>query len=132
MANNNIITLIGNLGKDPLTYTSDNHKKYVGVTLCVTDSYKNDAGEWIDKKPQWFFVSFLGDIAQGYARNFRKGQRVKITGQLSSYDVSTVDGDTEMRLSVVGRRIEFAALPKRNDAVATTADAASVSSSSSV
>ncbi len=128
MAINNTITLIGNLGKDPAEYTSDNYKNYVGVTICVTDSYKNEQEQWVNTSPQWFFVSFLGEAAQGYARNFRAGQRVKITGKLSAYQVPTANGHTETRLSVIGRKIELAPLPKRH-AAKSTAEAAAASPS---
>ncbi len=135
MARNNTVTLIGNLGNEPHQFTSENGNRYIGLNICTTDSYQNESGEWVNTKPQWFFVSILGEKAQGYARNFRKGQRVKITGQLSSYQAPIGNGNTEFRLSVIGRKIELAPLPKRSlngTATATdSTDAESVTSSPS-
>lgn len=115
MAQNNQVTLIGNVGQDPDTHTSQKGT-YVRLTLATTDSYKDEhSGEWQDKKPVWHTVFAFGPTVSGYARSYKKGDRVKVTGSLSYQTTEAViEGQKQLftNASIIATRIEDARLPK--------------------
>ncbi|MEL6821475.1 MAG: single-stranded DNA-binding protein [Calditrichota bacterium] len=117
MANNNTVILIGNLGEDPKTYHNDKGN-YVVIRLATTDSYKDeDLGAYVNKEPVWHSVFAFGSNVQGYARNFKKGDRIKITGSLSYRKHQLVDQDGVVQYfteaSITASRVERADLPKK-------------------
>lgn len=111
MANNNLVTLIGNLGEDPKIINKDG-QEFTVLSLCTTDSYK-DGEEWKDKEPVWHKVLVFGRVAQEYAKAQKKGNRVKITGTLSYRKLKGANGYDIREATIVARQIELAPLAKR-------------------
>lgn len=121
MANNNTVTLIGNLGQDPESHTTGT-TSYVRLTLATTDSYKDEqSGTWKDRKSVWHTVFAFGPQVAGYARSYRKGDRVKVTGS-PSYQTTEAFIEGEKRLftnaSILANRIEDARLPRSKNGAA--------------
>lgn len=120
MANNNTVTLIGNLGQDPETHQAAT-ASYVRLTLATTDSYKDEqSATWQDRQSVWHTVFAFSPQVAGYARSYNKGDRVKVTGSLS-YKTTEAFVEGEKRLftnaSIIASRIEDARLPKsKNEA----------------
>lgn len=116
MTTNNQVTLIGNLGQTPTTSATDTGE-FTRLSLATTDRYKDEAsGTWQDKTPVWHSVIAFSPTVQGYARSFRKGDRVKVTGSLSYRTTELViDGQKRFftEASVIANRIEDARLPKK-------------------
>ncbi len=112
---NNLVTLTGNLGQTPETFTADKGE-FTRLSLATTDRYKDEASDtWKDKAAVWHTVIAFSSSVQGYARSFRKGDRVKITGSLSYRKTELViDGQKRFftEASVIASRIEDARLPK--------------------
>lgn len=116
MANNNTVTLTGNLGQAPETYSNDKGE-FIVLSLATTDSYKNDkSGEWNNKLTIWHTVFAFGPNVKGYAKTFRKGDRVKVTGALSyRTTIEMIEGEQRYftNATIVANRIEDARLPKK-------------------
>lgn len=117
MARNNIVELTGNLGKDPITYNPNTDREFVVLRLATTDSFKNDKGEWIEKEPVWHSVLVFAPSVMDYARAYKKGDRMKITGSLSYriQEVKTSDQNVEKftMTSIVANRVTDARLPRK-------------------
>ncbi len=113
MAINNTVTLIGNLGNDPKTITSNQHE-FIALSLCTTDTYEKD-GKWHEKASIWHNVLVFDKKAQDYAKDHKKGDRIKITGSLSYRPVKGENGYDIQEASVIARHIESASLSQSKE-----------------
>jgi single-strand DNA-binding protein len=77
----NKVTLIGNLGMDPETKTTETGKKLTHFTLATNDGYKGADGQRV-KETTWHNIvawNGLGEIAGKY---LRKGKEVAVEGRI--------------------------------------------------
>ena len=78
MAQINVVAIIG---KDPEI------KFFDTFSVAYTPREKSKSGEWSDGETTWFKVSIAGKSAEAAVDQFKKGDRVVVTGKLkiSSY-----------------------------------------------
>jgi len=91
MAGINKVILIGNLGKDPETFTFENGVKKVSFSLATTESYKDKEGNKVDQT-EWHNVVVwrgLADVAEKY---LSKGSQVYIEGKIKTRAWDDKDG----------------------------------------
>jgi len=77
----NKVTLIGNLGMDPETKTTETGKKVTKFTLATNDVFKGADGQKV-KEATWHNIvawNGLGDIAGKY---LKKGNEVAVEGRI--------------------------------------------------
>lgn len=120
MANNNQVTLIGNMGSESQELESHSDgRKFAAVSVATTDSYKNDSGEWIDKETIWHNVVAFSPSVIAVLKGLKKGTHIKIEGAIAyrPYDVVNGEGEviTKKEASIVARRVEQAPLVKKAD-----------------
>ena len=92
MAGINKVILVGNLGKDPETFTFENGVKKVSFSLATTESYKDKEGNKIDQT-EWHNVVLwrgLADVAEKY---LSKGNQVYIEGKIKTRAWDDKDGN---------------------------------------
>lgn len=77
----NRVTLIGNLGQDPETKTTETGKKVSNFTLATDDGYKNSEGQKVNETTWHNIVAWngLADIAGKY---LKKGRQVAVEGRI--------------------------------------------------
>src|SRR5664279_3438998 len=77
----NRVTLIGNLGQDPETKTTEKGKKVTRFTMATNDGYKNADGQKISETTWHNIVAWngLADIADKY---LKKGKEVAVEGRI--------------------------------------------------
>ncbi len=77
----NRVTLIGNLGQDPETKTTEKGKKVTRFTMATNDGYKNADGQKISETTWHNIVAWngLADIADRY---LKKGKDVAVEGRI--------------------------------------------------
>ncbi len=77
----NRVTLIGNLGQDPETKTTETGKKLTHFTLATKDGYKNAEGQRVNETTWHNIVAWngLADIAGKY---LKKGKEVAVEGRI--------------------------------------------------
>lgn len=81
MAGINKVILVGNLGKDPDTYTFEGGTKKVSFSLATTEQYKDNKGEK-QKITEWHNIVCwrgLADIAEQF---LRKGMQIYLEGKI--------------------------------------------------
>lgn len=81
MAGINKVILVGNLGKDPDTFTFEGGAKKVSFSLATTEQYKDSKGEK-QKITEWHNIVCwrgLADIAEQF---LRKGMQVYLEGKI--------------------------------------------------
>lgn len=81
MKDNNVITLIGNVGGDPEMRLLESGKKLSKFSLAVTDNYKDKAGEW-QSNTVWHDCIAWAKVADLVERRVNKGSFLQIKGQL--------------------------------------------------
>lgn len=92
MAGVNKVILIGNLGKDPESFTFENGVKKVSFSLATTESYKDKEGNKVDQT-EWHNVVLwrsLADVAEKY---LSKGNQVFIEGKIKTRAWDDKDGN---------------------------------------
>jgi single-strand DNA-binding protein len=77
----NRVTLIGNLGQDPETKTTETGKKVTRFTMATNDGYKNADGQKISETTWHNIVAWngLSDIAEKF---LKKGKEVAVEGRI--------------------------------------------------
>jgi single-strand DNA-binding protein len=77
----NRVTLIGNLGQDPETKTTESGKKVTHFTLATDDGYKNSDGQKISETT-WHNIVAWNGLADIAGRFLKKGRQVAVEGRI--------------------------------------------------
>ncbi|MEZ4986032.1 MAG: single-stranded DNA-binding protein [Saprospiraceae bacterium] len=109
----NSVTLVGNLGKDPVKADTKNDYSVVSFSLATNETYVNKKGEKVTTTQWHRCVVFgkKGEVIQQYAR---KGSRMMVQGQLR-YNRYT-DKDGVERLTVDIQINDFMLLDQKQEA----------------
>jgi len=95
VANDNVITIVGNLTDDPeLRYTPNG----VAVANCRVAvnrrMFNKESNSWDDKLDGYFTINVWRDYAENVAESLSKGTRVLVTGRLISRSYEDKEGQT--------------------------------------
>ena len=77
----NRVTLIGNLGQDPDTKTTETGKKVTHFTLATDDGYKNSDGQRVSETT-WHNIVAWNGLADIAGRYLKKGREVAVEGRI--------------------------------------------------
>lgn len=109
----NNITFEGNVVRDSAVKSLGEGKGNVGkMTVAVDRSFKNSAGELV-KDVSYFDVEGYGKIADVIAEKGKKGQFVRIEGELKQDRWKDKDGKNQASIKVVASSVGVKA-PERN------------------
>ena len=91
----NLITLLGNVGKAPETQTFSNGGMVSVITLATSEGgyTKKATGEQVPEVTHWHRVAGYGKLAEFIQRYIRKGSRLYVRGKLKYYEMQTPGGD---------------------------------------
>ena len=81
MSNINSVILEGNLTKSAELGHWSNGTAYCRFTVANNESYKDDAGNWVDI-PSFFDCVMKGNYAEAMHKHLLKGRRVTVQGRL--------------------------------------------------
>lgn len=91
MANDNTVTLVGNLARDPeLRYTTGG-RGVCSFGLAVNRRWKNNQDEWTEQV-SFFNVVCWADLGEHVAESLVKGNRAIVTGRLEQREYETREG----------------------------------------
>jgi single-strand DNA-binding protein len=77
----NRVILIGNLGQDPETKTTETGKKVSNFTLATDDGYKNSDGQKVSETT-WHNIVAWNGLADIAGRFLKKGRQVAVEGRI--------------------------------------------------
>jgi single-strand DNA-binding protein len=77
----NRVTLIGNLGQDPETKTTETGKKLAHFTLATKEGYKNADGQKVSETT-WHNIVAWNGLADIAGRFLKKGKEVAVEGRI--------------------------------------------------
>jgi single-strand DNA-binding protein len=95
MATDNVITIVGNLTDDPELRFTPNGVAVANVRVAVNRRTRNtQTNEWEDKLDGYFTVNVWRDHAENVAESLSRGNRVLVTGRLTSRSYQDKEGQT--------------------------------------
>jgi single-strand DNA-binding protein len=77
----NRVTLIGNLGQDPETKTTETGKKLTHFTLATKEGYKNAEGQRVNETT-WHNIVAWNGLADVAGKFLKKGKEVAVEGRI--------------------------------------------------
>ena len=86
----NKVTLIGNLGEDPVLGQAANGS-YCTVSLATNESYKDKFDQW-QTNTEWHKLKIWGKQADWFYEKFLKGDAVYIEGKIKYGSYAKADG----------------------------------------
>lgn len=96
MANENQITVIGNLADDPELRFTPSGTAVTNIRVAVNRRRRDaQSGEWVDELDGFFTCNVWRDMAENVAESLRKGTRVLVTGRLRSRSYEDRNGETK-------------------------------------
>ncbi|MDN5879917.1 single-stranded DNA-binding protein [Arthrobacter sp. AOP36-A1-22] len=119
---NNFITVVGNVGTDPVVRTHANDFKVTQFRLGADIRGRNQqSGEWETKSTNWYTIKVFHQLGLNAHASLRKGQRVFVAGYAKVDQYTREDGSTGTGIDVEAEAIghdlkfgttEFARLPQ--------------------
>lgn len=117
MAQNNTVTLTGNLGSEARIIATEENT-FAAVSLATTDSYKDEQGNWQEKDTVWHSILAFSPRVIEQLKAFKKGTRVQITGSLSYRPFEVINGEgeviTKKEAAIIASKVELAPLVKKS------------------
>jgi single-strand DNA-binding protein len=100
----NKVSLIGNLGNDPLYKEGANGRNYAQFNLATSSMYKNQDGDTV-KDTQWHRIKVWGKLAKIAQSLLKKGHLVAVDGKLTHRTYDDKDGVTRYITEVVANEM---------------------------
>jgi single-strand DNA-binding protein len=117
MANEMMVTVIGNLTADPELRFTASGAAVASFTIAQTSRrFDSNNNEWIDNDAIFMRCSAWRELGENIAETFQKGHRVIAYGRLDSRSWETKEGEKrtslEMTVQDMGASTLFATIPK--------------------
>lgn len=112
MANETIITVVGNLTADPELRYTQSGQAVANFTIASTPrSFDKTTNEWVDGEALFLRASVWKDYAEHVAASLTKGTRVLATGRLKQRSYETREGEKrtaiELEVDEVGPALRY-------------------------
>ncbi len=99
MANDNSVTLVGNLTRDPELRYTQSGRGVASFGMAVNRRYMVN-NEW-QEETSFFNVVAWGDLGENAAASLTKGNRIVVTGRLQQRDYETREGEKRTIVEVI-------------------------------
>ena len=113
MANDTLLTIIGNLTSDPELRFTQSGAAVASFTVASTPrTFDKQTNEWRDGDPMFLNCSVWRQYAENVAESLTKGARVIVTGSLKSRSYETREGEKrtvfEVDVDEIGPALRYA------------------------
>jgi single-strand DNA-binding protein len=105
MANGNVVTLVGNITRDPELRFTNTGQATSSFGLAVNRRWQNRQTQEWEEATSFFDVVCWREMAENAAESLTKGARVIVTGRLDQRSWETPDGDKRSKVEVVADEI---------------------------
>ncbi len=102
----NKVILIGNLGADPETRTTNSGSMVCNLRIATNERQKDRDGNWSDHT-EWHRVVCFGRTAENVGRFLRKGRQIFIEGRIQTQKWQDRDGRDRYTTEIVANQIRF-------------------------
>jgi len=100
------LTLIGNLGQDPVMRFTSEGQAVTSFSVASTRKYKTAGGEQREET-EWFNVSAWGKLGEICNQYLTKGQKVYVEGRMKSRTYQSQSGETRFSIEVTCTEVQF-------------------------
>jgi single-strand DNA-binding protein len=107
MASVNSMTLVGNLGADPVVRYMPDGSPVATIAVATTDKWKDKSSGEIKEKTEWHRVVFYKGLAEVAEKFLKKGSQVYVRGSLSTHNWTDKDGVERYSTQIVGRDMQM-------------------------
>lgn len=105
MANDNTVTLVGNVTRDPELRFTPSGAPVANFGLAVNRRWMNrQTNEW-EEQVSFFDIVCWREMAENVADTLTKGSRTIVTGRLEQRSWETQDGDKRSKVEVVADEV---------------------------
>ncbi len=113
MANDTVITVVGNLTADPELRFTQGGVAVANFTIASTPrTFDRASNEWKDGEPLFLRASVWREFAEHVAGSLTKGSRVLATGRLKQRSYETKEGEKrtsiELEIDEIGPSLRYA------------------------
>ena len=105
MANGNVVTLVGNITRDPELRFTNTGQATSSFGLAVNRRWQNRQTQEWEEATSFFDVVCWREMAENAAESLTEGSRVIVTGRLDQRSWETPDGDKRSKVEVVADEI---------------------------
>jgi single-strand DNA-binding protein len=102
----NKVILVGNLGADPESRTSQAGGMVTTLRVATSDKRKDREGNWGDHT-EWHRVILFGKVAENAARYLKKGRQVYVEGKIQQRDYQDNQGQKRYITEIIGNELKF-------------------------
>src|SRR5438067_11134502 len=101
MAQDNQVTIVGNLTRDPELRYTPNGAALVKLGIAVSRRIKDDStGQWKDAETSFFDVTAWRSLAENIAETLTQGMRVVVVGRLRTNSWETAEGEKRSKVEI--------------------------------
>jgi len=102
----NKVILIGNLGADPESRTSQSGNTVANLRIATTERQRDREGNWSDHT-EWHRVVCFGRTADNVVRYLKKGRQIYVEGRIQTRKWQDRDGNDRYTTEIVANDIRF-------------------------
>jgi single-strand DNA-binding protein len=102
----NRVTLLGFVGRDPKSSTTSQGNSSCSFSLATEKKWKDKSGQ-LQAKTEWHFCQVYGKLAEACNQYVRKGSRIYLEGEISTFTAKDKEGVEREVKSIVVNQIEF-------------------------
>jgi single-strand DNA-binding protein len=105
MANDNTVTVVGNVTRDPELRYLNTGTAMVTLGLAVNRRWRDNASNEWKEETSFFDVVCWRDLADNVAESVEKGDRIMVSGRLDQRSWETQDGDKRSKVEIVADEV---------------------------
>ena len=105
MANGNVVTLVGNITRDPELRFTNTGQATASFGLAVNRRWQNRQTQEWEEATSFFDVVCWREMEENAAESLSRGSRVIVTGRLEQRSWETPDGDKRSKVEVVADEV---------------------------
>lgn len=103
----NVVTISGNLGRDPELRSTQGGTQVLTFSLAVSDRKRNPQnGEW-EEVTNWIPCVVFGNRAESLSRFLAKGMKCAVEGKLRQSSYKDKSGQNRSKIEVIVDEVEF-------------------------
>ncbi|MCX2780395.1 single-stranded DNA-binding protein [Microbulbifer thermotolerans] len=109
----NKVILVGNLGQDPETKTTQNGNAVAVISVATSETWKDKQTGQQQERTEWHRVVFFNRLAEIAGQYLRKGSKVYIEGSLRTRKWQDQNGQDRYTTEIVASEMQM--LDSRGD-----------------
>lgn len=102
----NIVILVGNVGADPESRTSQSGTSITNFSVATSRRYRNDAGDLVEQT-EWHRITAFNGLGKTVAQYVRRGMKVSVQGRLHYSKWTDQAGQTRYGVDIYASEVEF-------------------------